>query len=123
MTEDKKVEAEFDSYSDAYDQAVNESIAFSGLKVDFFAAVKASYLLDIITAHHGSSRQAAVLDIGCGIGNYHPLLIDRVGSISGTDVSDSSLAEARRRNPHVDYRYYTGTILPYEDHTFDVAFT
>jgi len=39
-------EAEFDHYRDTYNDHVNESIAFSGLKVDFFTRAKAAYLCD-----------------------------------------------------------------------------
>ena len=123
MADKNESEAEFDPFSDAYDQAVNESIAFSGLKVDYFARVKAAYLLDLIAEAGLDAKTAALLDIGCGIGNYHPLLIDHVGSIAGTDVSSASLAEAGRRNPRVAYRHSTGETLPYADASFDVAFT
>lgn len=99
MSQTEKVEAEFDEFSGAYDQAVNNAIAFSGLKVDFFARVKADYLLDIIGQHFNTRKDVALLDIGCGVGNYHKLLINKVGSVSGVDVSASSLAEAEKRNP------------------------
>lgn len=115
--------AEFDAFSDTYDRLVNEAISFSGLKVDFFARVKANYLLDLMAAHFADTKALSLLDIGCGVGNYHPLLIDRVGSITGVDVSKASLAEASRRNPAMRYDAYDGSVLPYADGSFDVAFT
>ena len=42
MIEHGQKDAEFDAYSRAYDQAVNDSIAFTGLSVDYFTRVKQS---------------------------------------------------------------------------------
>jgi ubiquinone/menaquinone biosynthesis C-methylase UbiE len=123
MTEHGQQGAEFDAYSGAYDQAVNEAIGFTGLNVDYFTRVKAEYLIDLVTAHFGSAKSASLLDVGCGVGNYHKLIVDRVGAVSGVDVSEGSIAEARKCNPTVHYEAYQGTRLPFADATFDVAFT
>jgi ubiquinone/menaquinone biosynthesis C-methylase UbiE len=123
MNQQDQAEAEFDAYSSAYDAAVNDAIAFSGLKVDYFTRVKADYLTDLITNHFGDARQASILDVGCGVGNFHQLLSDRVGSIAGVDVSKASIDRARERNPGVCYKSYSGERLPFDDKTFDVVFT
>jgi ubiquinone/menaquinone biosynthesis C-methylase UbiE len=123
MGDPRQTDAEFDAYSGAYDAAVNDAIAFTGLKVDYFTRVKADYLIDLIAEHHGDPRKSSVLDVGCGVGNFHGVLEGRVGKISGVDVSDASIKRARERNPAVDYQSYGGERLPFADASFDVVFT
>lgn len=123
MPETAEPKSEFDAFSRTYDDAVNASVAFSGLKADFFTRVKAAYIKDIVAAAFVDPAALDVLDIGCGIGNYHPYLADVVGSISGVDVSASCLATAAERHPEVRYRAYDGLRLPFADATFDVAYT
>jgi SAM-dependent methyltransferase len=123
MTKHDQTEAEFDAYSNAYDAAVNDAIAFSGLKVGYFTRVKADYLLDLIKDHFGYTKQASVLDVGCGVGNFHKLLTDRVGPLTGVDVSKASIERAREHNPGVHYESYGGGRLPFDDASFDVVFT
>ena len=123
MSEQGQKNAEFDAYSRAYDQAVNESIAFTGLSVDYFTRVKADYLIDLIADHSGDPKKVSVLDVGCGVGNYHKLIVDRVGMVTGVDVSESCIEVAKKHNPQVNYQAYEGERLPFPDATFDVAFT
>ncbi len=61
--------SEFDAYSKSYDEAVNSSIGFSGLKVDFFTRVKAQYIKGLIAGQFGDAKGVRVLDVGCGVGN------------------------------------------------------
>ena len=113
---------EFDRYKESYDDAVNRAIAFSGQKVEAFTRAKAHDLLRTITSHFNSPGELKLLDVGCGIGNYHPFLIPVVGSVSGVDVSSACIAKARQRNPAVSYSTYDGARLPYPDGKFDVTF-
>jgi len=117
-----KVESEFDAYRNSYSDAVNGSIAFSGLKVDFFIRAKAQRLLDVLAEKVGQPRDLSILDVGCGVGTYHPLLVGSVGRISGVDPSAECIAEARTNNPGVDYKAYDGETIPYADATFDACF-
>ena len=73
---------EFDPYSNDYKSLVNESLAFSGLDVDYFTRVKAEYLKDILLKTFGKT-DVDVLDLGCGIGNYHTLLRPALRSLRG----------------------------------------
>ena len=114
--------AEFDAYDRSYAEAVNDSLAFTGLNVDFFTRVKADYLVDLMGETLGDPNRLALLDIGCGIGNYHRLLAGKVGSIAAVDVSTKCLDVARERNPHVDYQHFDGAALPFAALRFDVAF-
>jgi ubiquinone/menaquinone biosynthesis C-methylase UbiE len=113
----------FDAYADSYDEAINDSIAFSGLKVDFFVRVKALYMQKILAARFGEGSKISLLDVGCGIGNYHPYWIDQVGSLWGVDVSAKSIERAAKRNPRALYETYDGDRLPFDDHSFDAVVT
>jgi SAM-dependent methyltransferase len=115
--------AQFDGYAGSYDAAVNDSLAFLGVQVDYFTRVKAAYLLDILTDHFGASGDLSLLDIGCGIGNFHPLIGGKLKALSGADISAACLAQAAERNPHVAYSHYDGIRLPYDDGQFDAAMT
>jgi ubiquinone/menaquinone biosynthesis C-methylase UbiE len=117
------VKAQFDSYNQTYDEILNSAIAFSGLKVDFFMRAKAQYLTRILTDRFGDPSRLDLLDVGCGIGNLHPLLAKSVRTITGVDVSSECIARARERNPWVDYRLYKGDRLPFADASFDAVFT
>lgn len=114
--------AEFDAYGRNYDETVNKALAFSGLRIDFFTRAKAEYLVDIIEHLRPPARSAEVLDVGCGVGNIHPLLVGRVGRLAGVDVSPKCLETARERNPWVEYAEYNGFRLPYPDKSLDVTF-
>src|SRR5262245_45200440 len=98
----------FDPYNELYDQAVNDAIAFSKLKVDFFVSVKAAYMHGILAEYFGDPSRVDLLDVGCGIGNYHPHWIDQVGSLRGVDVSAKCIGRAAERNPRVAYEVYDG---------------
>lgn len=118
----RAIAEEFDRYDELYDDAVNRAISFSGQKVESFSRAKADDLLRTIAAHFDSPRRLRLLDVGCGIGNYHPLLAPFVGSVSGVDVSGACIAKAKVRNPSVSYTAYNGDHLPYPDQQFDVTF-
>lgn len=115
--------SEFDAYAGSYDDAVNRSLAFLGAKVDYFTKVKAAYLLDLLGGHFGQTAGLNLLDVGCGVGNYHALVGGHIGSLAGTDLSAACLAEAATRNPGVAYQPYDGARLPYADNQFDAAVT
>ncbi|MCU4180677.1 class I SAM-dependent methyltransferase [Bosea sp. BH3] len=118
----KAVAEEFDQYGDTYDDAVNRSIAFSGKKLEAFTHAKANNLLRYLTRIFGSLGHLSVLDVGCGVGNYHPYLVPHVGSLSGVDVSAACIERAVLRNPQVAYSLYDGGTLPYADQAFDATF-
>ncbi len=123
MTDQQTSTAEFDAYAGSYDDAVNASLAFTGLKVDYFTKVKAGYLLDLLHDHFGATKPLRLLDVGCGVGNFHPLLAGEVAALSGTDLSAACVARAAERNPGVSYQAYDGERLPWADDSFDAAFT
>jgi SAM-dependent methyltransferase len=112
---------EFDAYSNSYDAHVNAALAFSGLDVDFFTRVKAAYIKELLFKIFGSTK-VDVLDVGCGVGNYHSLLRPELNRLYGVDISGESLKTAAQRNKQVEYSHFDGTNLPFLDGTFDAAF-
>jgi ubiquinone/menaquinone biosynthesis C-methylase UbiE len=91
------------------------------MNLDFFTRVKMDYLVDIIE-RIVPSRSAKLLDVGCGAGNGHPLLVGRIGTLTGIDISERSIDRARKKNPAVDYATFEGIDLPFDDGSFDVVF-
>ena len=119
---DKLNLSEFDEYRTTYANAVNSSISFSGLDVDFFTRAKAERLVEMLNEKLGAATELSVLDVGCGIGTYHPLLRGRIGRISGVDPSSECIAEAVSKHEFVSYKTYDGDTLPYADGEFDAVF-
>ncbi|MBU6464016.1 MAG: class I SAM-dependent methyltransferase [Bradyrhizobium sp.] len=110
----------FDSYRSNYREVVQSSIDFSGLPHSFFMRAKADLLRELITRRLGP-RKPSMLDIGCGVGSFHPFLKGMVDGLSGLDVSSASLAQARVDNCGVDYRAFDGRNFPFDDASFDLA--
>lgn len=110
----------FDDYRLGYDAVVQDSIAFSGLKHDFFLKAKLGLLPEIFAARLGPGRPA-ILDVGCGVGLLHRGLLAIAGGLAGTDVSRESLARAAAENPGVVYRPQDGNRLPFAAAAFDVT--
>jgi SAM-dependent methyltransferase len=113
---------EFDAYRSTYKETVNDAISFSGFDVDFFTTAKAERLIRLLGEEIGDPQNLSILDVGCGVGTYHPLLRGRVGKISGVDTSSECLDEARLKNPDVSYAHYDGGALPFEQNHFDASF-
>lgn len=112
----------FDEHSANYSREVDEVVAFSGLKADFFTRVKAERLLEYLGDHFGDVSSLKLLDLGCGVGTYETLLNGHVGSVTGIDVSEQSIEKARQNNPQNTYLSYDGRKLPFEDNSFDAVF-
>ena len=112
----------FDSYHGCYRDVVQSSIDFSGLPHSFFMRAKADLLRDLIAARL-QSKKPNMLDAGCGVGSFHPLLRCMVGQLSGIDVSSASIAQAQVDNPDVDYRAFDGIHFPFADASFDLVTT
>jgi SAM-dependent methyltransferase len=112
----------FDSYRSNYRDVVQSSIDFSGLPHSFFMRAKADLLRDLIAARL-KSEKPDILDAGCGVGSFHPLLRGMVGQLSGIDVSSASIAQAQADNLGVDYRVFDGIHFPFADASFDLVTT
>ncbi len=110
----------FDSYRSDYRDVVQSSIDFSGLPHSFFMRAKADLLRELIARRLGPEKPA-MLDVGCGVGSFHPLLRGMVGRLSGIDVSSASIAQARIDNRDVDYPDFGGRSFPFDDSNFDLV--
>lgn len=114
---------EFDRYSESYRDAVEESISFVDVDLDFFTRAKVEALLELVTDRLGPPGQLTMLDLGCGPGETDRFLDGRVGRLAGVDVASGMLERARRRNPSVEYRgFAAGDAIPFGDAEFDVCF-
>jgi hypothetical protein len=80
--------SEFDRHAATYASAVNDSIAFSGLKVDTFVRAKLFHLRRIFT-QYGISGSDCVVDVGCGVGTYEMNLVEDWPNIAGIDLSQA----------------------------------
>ena len=112
----------FDSHSESYEADIREAIPFAHLEPAFFAQVKAESLLEIVTRELGATDRLAALDVGCGPGTTHGLLLSHFGALYGADVSERMIERARREHPDVTYVVFDGEALPFASATFDVTF-
>src|SRR3954471_24856130 len=103
----------FDSYDRSYSGVVQSSIDFSGLPHAFFLQAKADLIRDKIAAHFGG-RKLDGLDVGCGVGSFHPFVRNLFARYCGVDVSAASIGRAREKQRDVEYTAYDGISLPYE---------
>lgn len=110
----------FDSYRDNYEAEVQRSISFSGLKHDFFLQAKIDFLRPLFASHF-AEQPPLLLDVGCGVGRMHPLLMPITSHIIGCDVSLDSLSRARTENPTLDYRPIEDGRLPSDNESVDVS--
>jgi SAM-dependent methyltransferase len=69
---------------------------------------------DVVLSLLGDERagSAAVLDVGCGIGDLARLLVDSVGRVDAVDVSEPMLEEGRRQpgGDHPGLRWISGRV-------------
>src|SRR5260370_20779230 len=110
----------FDNYRSNYRDVVQSSIDFSGLPHGFFMRAKADLLRELIARRLGP-EMPVMLDVGCGVGSFHPLLRGIVSRLSGIDVSATSIAQALTDNSDVDYRAFDGRSFPFDDASFDLV--
>ena len=109
---------EFDAYRSSYADTVNNSISFSGLKVDFFTRAKAVRLVDILDATHGSAKDLTILDVGCGVGAALDFLdglegeradiLEIAGSTLLAEVEDHFLGVIEQ---HADFVGFVGSLV------------
>ncbi|MEX0589477.1 MAG: class I SAM-dependent methyltransferase, partial [Xanthobacteraceae bacterium] len=111
----------FDNYEKNYGEVVQSSIDFSGLPHAFFMAAKADLLRDVLARHFGSASKPDALDVGCGVGAFHPYIRGMLRRLCGVDVSASSIGQAHKSNPDVEYESYADGVLPYADGEFDLV--
>ncbi|RKQ91090.1 methyltransferase family protein [Solirubrobacter pauli] len=62
-----------------------------------------------------------VLDVGCGPGTLAAAAADRGAQVTGVDLAEGMVAEARRRHPGLTFLQADAEALPFPDGAFDVA--
>ncbi len=116
-------DAAFDAYEGSYRDVVQDSVAFSGLSYDYFLRSKAQLLSQLIAERLPDAEAPRMLDVGCGVGALHPLLMPACAELNGVDVSAACIERARADNAGAAYEVYDGARLPFQDSRFDVVFT
>ncbi len=85
---------------------------------------------EILEAEHQARYRLAlphvagkrVLDAGCGVGWGSKMLLEAGASeVTGLDISEEALANARARAPEVEFVQGDLQALPFPDHHFDVV--
>jgi 2-polyprenyl-3-methyl-5-hydroxy-6-metoxy-1,4-benzoquinol methylase len=65
---------------------------------------------------------AAVLDVGCGAGQFSAALREAGAGVVAVDLAEEALRRAREREPGLDARRWApGRPLPADDNSFDVV--
>jgi SAM-dependent methyltransferase len=88
----------------------------------FFVNVKRDHILRLAKAHFAELTELDVLDLGCGVGVYHPELNGRFRELHGLDISEQSIRIASEKHPWVRYETYDGIQLPYKSDRFSIVF-
>ncbi|MCA1379101.1 MULTISPECIES: class I SAM-dependent methyltransferase [unclassified Bradyrhizobium] len=123
QTTQEKVAEDFDGWADSYVETINQAIAFTGRGHAFYVDIKCEHILRLAQRHFTDIASLRVLDLGCGIGAYHPGLKARFQELHGVEVSAQSVKLAARRHSFVRYSTYDGSRLPYGNGTFSMVFT
>ena len=89
--------AEFDQFTDRYDDDLNQALAASGEGKEFFARGRVEWLAECLARLNHQSR--SVLDYGCGIGDTTVLLAEtsRVPVAGGTGCLGTLPRESPQR--------------------------
>jgi SAM-dependent methyltransferase len=87
----------FDAFAEDYDAALEKGLAVSGESKDYFAQKRVEWLRACLKGE----TPTTVLDFGCGTGSATPYLLELLEAeqVIGVDVSERSLAVARRTYP------------------------
>jgi ubiquinone/menaquinone biosynthesis C-methylase UbiE len=84
-------------------------------------------LAPLLLKFGGLSDDDRVLDVGCGTGSltFTVPQIANVSSVTGIDLTEPYLEFARAQNsdPRITFRTADARILPFEDNSFDRAFS
>jgi SAM-dependent methyltransferase len=119
----EQVAKDFDNFAATYEDDINSAIAFAGREHAFYIDVKREQILRLAQQHFADLKSLDVLDLGCGLGAYHPGLEGKFHELHGVDVSARSVELAASRHPFVQYSTFDGFKLPYADGQFSIAFT
>jgi ubiquinone/menaquinone biosynthesis C-methylase UbiE len=84
-------------------------------------------LAPLLIRFGGLSDDDRVLDVGCGTGSLAFMLpeIANVANVTGIDLTEPYVEFARARNadPRISFQQADARVLPFEDNSFDRAFS
>jgi ubiquinone/menaquinone biosynthesis C-methylase UbiE len=111
----------FGLHAGEYEQAVDQSISFTGRNASFFAQRKVDLLRRLLQTHGRDLSRSKVLDVGCGTGTTDRHLVDHVEVLHGVDISADMVAVAERTVTGANFDSYDGKTLPFPAGSFDVV--
>lgn len=88
--------------------------------VETFGALTAEAIPALLDAA-GVASGSRVLDVGTGPGLVAAAAVGRGAEVTGIDFAEAMLAEARHRNPEIDFRQASADELPFADAAFDAV--
>lgn len=78
----------------------------------------------LIVQELAPNSEGLILDVGCGTGWFTRRFSHRPEyRVTGVDINADNLAFARRHDPHTQYVRANALALPFEDNSFDAAFS
>lgn len=106
---------DFSAHSKEYERTIGKSHKY-------FIQVKCSELLKTL-ARYGLTPER-VLDLGCGTGETEQILCKYFGNITGIDLSEGMISEAKKKDlVNCEFRQADATRLPFADEHFDLVFS
>jgi len=121
MSEERQFD-NFDEHAKDYRKTHDKSVEMSGADSDYFS----EYKIIELQKFEDANQSLKILDFGCGDGNSSVYIRKHFpnATISGTDVSESSVNIANNRNiTNAIFKPYDGKILPFNEDEFDLVFT
>ena len=104
------------------DQKPSELIDYSSLAADYETA-SIGYAAELYATlfELGLKRSGKIVDVACGTGLASTPLAAEGARITGVDVSETMMQNARARNPGGEFVKGSAEALPFEDASFDGA--
>lgn len=115
-------QAEFDSFTDNYDEHLNKSLAITGEEREFYARARIEWTAENVRRFGFGVKR--ILDYGCGDGANVPMLAARFSAetVHGVDLSSASISSARQAYSAPGLGFFcTSEWRP--DGTIDLVFT
>ncbi len=96
---------DFDAYTDNYNQLLHQHTGFFSPNEQYFARYKVDIVRKEVQKETVGADVGNILEFGCGIGNNIPFLREAFphAAITGSDISEASLAIARQQNTGVEF--------------------
>jgi SAM-dependent methyltransferase len=88
---------------------------------DALMARATAFAIEPLLDAAGVGRGTRVLDVGCGLGTLSAAAAARGATVTGADLAEGMLAEARGRHPQIEFVLADAEALPFPDDAFDVA--